>query len=124
MPHERPDAQELIEAVREFLSEVAVPNLPGQGGFHARVAANALAIVLREMAEGAELTGQEKARLKDILDRDEETEELNWRLVERIRNGDIPSPRADLLAHMRRTVRDKLLISNPKYLLPEDQPKP
>ena len=123
MPHERPDAPELIEAVREFLAEVAVPNLPGQGGFHARVAANALTIVLRELTQGPELSHQEKARLTHLLGQDDEAEVLNWALVKRIRSGDMPTPRHALLSHMRQTVRDKLLIANPKYLLPEDQPE-
>ncbi len=123
MPHERPDALELIEAVAEFLSEIAVPNLPGQYGFHARVAANALKIAGRELTDGAALTRRERQRLEALLDQTGEAEALNWQLVERLRAGELPASRPALLAHMQETVRDKLKIANPKYLLPEDQPE-
>ena len=48
----RPTAAELLEAVREFLSADAMPALPGELAFRARVAANAVAIVERELAMG------------------------------------------------------------------------
>jgi Domain of unknown function (DUF6285) len=123
MPHERPDAKELIEAVTEFLTERVVPSLPGQGGFHARVAANGLTIALRELEQGPALTAQEQTRLQSILGHNGEADVLNTELVENIRAGKLPADRSELLAHLRATVRDKLLISNPKYLLPEDRPE-
>ena len=46
----RPTARELLEAVREYLSEDVVPATKGRLSFHARVAANAVAIVERELA--------------------------------------------------------------------------
>lgn len=124
MPHERPDAKELIEAVTEFLTEKVVPNLPGQGGFHARVAANGLTIALRELNQGPALTAEERDRLHSILGHDGAAEDLNAELVENIRAGELPKDPTELLAHLRATVRDKLLIANPKYLLPEDRPDP
>ncbi len=132
MPHERPDAFELIEAVREFLMETVMPGMPGQAGFHARVAANALAIAGRELRENEALSAAEGDRLRRLLDGMDGTadgpaggtaEELNWRLIHQLRDGDLAVDRAALLDHMRRTVRDKLGLSNPKYLLPEDRPE-
>ena len=49
---DRPDARELLDAVRAFLEEQVVPALDGTRQFHARVAANVLAIVGRELATG------------------------------------------------------------------------
>jgi aminoglycoside phosphotransferase (APT) family kinase protein len=51
-PYGRPTARELLEAVREFLTGEVMPATSGQVAFHARVAANALAIVERELALG------------------------------------------------------------------------
>jgi aminoglycoside phosphotransferase (APT) family kinase protein len=51
-PHGRPTASELIEAVREFLVAEVMPATSGQLAFHARVAANALGIVARELELG------------------------------------------------------------------------
>jgi aminoglycoside phosphotransferase (APT) family kinase protein len=48
-PYGRPTASELVEAVREFLTDQVMPGTSGQLAFHARVAANALAIVGREL---------------------------------------------------------------------------
>ena len=53
-PYGRPTASELLEAVREYLLGSVMPGTTGQLAFHARVAANALAIVARELELGQE----------------------------------------------------------------------
>jgi aminoglycoside phosphotransferase (APT) family kinase protein len=67
-PYGRPTASELLEAVGEYLLGSVLPQTSGQLSFHARVAANALAIVGRELELGPELpdgdlAGQVAARL-------------------------------------------------------------
>jgi aminoglycoside phosphotransferase (APT) family kinase protein len=52
-PYGRPTATELLEAVREFLTGQVMPATTGQLAFHARVAANVLGIVARELEAGA-----------------------------------------------------------------------
>jgi aminoglycoside phosphotransferase (APT) family kinase protein len=51
-PHGRPTASELLEAVREFLTGQVMSATTGQLAFHARVAANILGIVARELELG------------------------------------------------------------------------
>jgi len=51
-PYGRPTVSELVEAVREFLTDQVMPGTSGQLAFHARVAANVLAIVGRELELG------------------------------------------------------------------------
>jgi aminoglycoside phosphotransferase (APT) family kinase protein len=51
-PYGRPTASELLDAVRGYLTEQVMPATSGQLAFHARVAANALAIVARELEIG------------------------------------------------------------------------
>jgi len=46
---DRPTSSELIEAVQHFLETDVVPALDGPKKFHARVAANVLGIVRREL---------------------------------------------------------------------------
>jgi aminoglycoside phosphotransferase (APT) family kinase protein len=48
--HGRPTARELLEAVRGYLSDDVMPGTKGRLSFHARVAANVIAIVERELA--------------------------------------------------------------------------
>ena len=47
--NDRPDARELLEAVRRFLADEAVPALNGHVRYQARVAANVVATVAREL---------------------------------------------------------------------------
>jgi aminoglycoside phosphotransferase (APT) family kinase protein len=49
--HGRPTARELVDAVRGFLADDVMVNTTGRLSFHARVAANMLAIVERELAQ-------------------------------------------------------------------------
>ena len=51
-PYGRPTASELLDAVRGYLTEQVMPATAGQLAFHARVAANVLAIVARELELG------------------------------------------------------------------------
>jgi aminoglycoside phosphotransferase (APT) family kinase protein len=51
----RPTASELLAAVQEYLLDTVMPATSGQLAFHARVAANALAIVARELELGQDL---------------------------------------------------------------------
>ena len=63
--HDAPSQKEMITAVKAFIDETAMPSLTGHAAFHARVASNVLATVLRELdirpsAEAAE-------RQRDVL---------------------------------------------------------
>lgn len=131
---DRPDARELLEAVRAFVEEQVVPALEGTRQFHARVAANVLAIVGRELAHGDDLLRAERRRLAALLEVTEEVgmdapgalaasvRALNERLAERIRRGDADDGpwRAAVLAHLRTTATERLAIANPKYAAPRD----
>ena len=65
---DRPTAIELLDAVRGFVERDVIPALDGTAKFHARVAANVLAIVARELAlEDAQLAA-EWQRLDGLLD--------------------------------------------------------
>ena len=57
--NDRPSAQELLEAVRRFLQDEALPALPAHLGYQARVAAKVVAIVAREIgSEDRHLRGE------------------------------------------------------------------
>lgn len=115
MPTDRPDALELIEAVKAFLREEAAPALDSRRGYHARVAANALDIALRELRQGAAMNDAERERLAKLLGRDGALDELNRVLASAIRNGGPTAGGKAVLAHLRQTAADKLAIVNPRY---------
>ena len=125
---DRPTKLELLEAVRRFLDVELLPDLDGVARFHARVAANVLAIVAREIErepdalpamynELAELLGTPQPAPVALGDLDRAVDALEQELVERIRAGDADSGafRAATLSALRVCVGERLAIANPKY---------
>ena len=106
---------ELVDAVRAFLEQRAMPELKGHTAFHARVAANALGIVARELKNGPEAARAEMERLKALLGHEGTLEELNRELCAAIRDGRLGLETQGLAEHLERTVRDKVAIDQPGY---------
>ncbi len=107
--------RELVDAVREFLETRAMTELKGHTAFHARVAANALAIVVRELDTGQRLAHEESARLRGLLALDGTLDELNRELCSRIRAGEMTLATPGLAEHLEKTTRDKVAIDQPGY---------
>ncbi|MDK1025085.1 MAG: DUF6285 domain-containing protein [Gammaproteobacteria bacterium] len=116
MPTDRPTASELLEAIREFLSEKVAPNVEGQLAFHVQVAGNVLAIVERTLQHGSTMDAEELQRLQELLTSDGNLMDLNHELAEKIRNGDLDEQREQVFEHLLKTVKDKLHLANPRYL--------
>ena len=112
---DQPSLRELIDAVREFLEKKAMPELMGHTAFHARVAANALAIASRQLEHGADTEREELARLQSLLGRSGTLEELNRALCEAIRSGNVDLVAPDLRHHLEQTTRAKIEIDQPGY---------
>src|SRR5262245_1854660 len=113
--HDRPSAAQLVAAARDFLERTALPELSGHSAFHARVAANALAIVERELALGAEQDAAERERLRALLGADGPLEAQNRALCGEIRAGRIGLETPGLLDHLRATTLAKLAVDQPTY---------
>ena len=116
MASDRPNATELIETVREFLHERLLPTMTGHAAFEVRIAANLLAIALRELEHGPKAVQAAHGRLARLVGRDGTVDELEAALVQRIQAGDLGIASEALRAHLWETVRDRLAIANPKYL--------
>jgi hypothetical protein len=112
---DRPDVQELLGAVREFLQDEALPRLEGRAQLHARVAANVIALVQRELALAPASDTTERARLEALLGRRGELAELNAELARRIRGRELAADDAQLLGHLWSTALEKLAVDNPGY---------
>jgi len=113
--YDPPTTAELVTAVREFLEEHAMPQLEGRAAFHARVAANALAIVARQLELAPAAEAAERERLGALLGSDGSLDDLNRELCRRIRSGDLDLDTPGLVAHLRRTTLDKLAVDQPRY---------
>jgi hypothetical protein len=94
---ERPTAQELAEAIQEFLAGEILPTLTDHRmRFRMLVAMNALGIVYREL--------EKLPREDDAAERE---------LAERIRAGDVPP---GTLERVKATLEARLLVDSPGYL--------
>lgn len=112
---DQPSALELVAAVREFIEKHAIPQLQGHTAFHARVAANALAIVGRELEHGTAASLSEQKRLTALLGIEDTLDRQNRELCRRIRAGQIPIDAPLLGEHLRETTLAKVAIDQPNY---------
>ena len=103
----RPTAAELVAAVADFLDNDVRAACGGQVGFHARVAANVLRIVERELLD--DTTGAVVAALDGLGFADEAS------LSRAIRGGQLDDRGEDVMACLRVLVRHRLSIAHPGY---------
>jgi len=112
---DQPSMLELVSAVRDFIEQRAMPELKGHTAFHARVAANALGIVARELEQGSTSAEVERKRLAALLGHDGALMDLNRELCKAIRDGGIGLETPGLAEHLALTTRDKVAIDQPNY---------
>ena len=115
--HDQPSVPELVQAVKNFIDETASPNLKGHAAFHARVASNVLATVLRDLDQRPEAETREKARLLALLSGppEQSVEALNREVSAQIQSGAMTSETPGLLEHLKTTTMAQVEIDQPRY---------
>ncbi len=108
-PHGSPSASELVEAVREWLERDVLASTEGRMRFHARVAANVLATVERELELGEHHRRDHAARLERLGVADDHE------LAAAIRGGELDDRIDEVRAVIRADVDDRLSVANPSY---------
>lgn len=105
-----PTAADLVDAVREFLSDEVLPATSGSVAFHARVAINALGIVHRQLTAdpGDAATYRDAVRALGYDD--------DAALTEAIAAGEFDDRSPELVALLSRAVTAKLAVDNPRLL--------
>jgi hypothetical protein len=114
-PRGIPTTAELVEAVREFLEREVMAQTEGALRFHARVAANVLGQIERELALGPARDAAHAERLAALGVADDAE------LARAIREGAFDDRLPELLAALRADVVEKLRIGNPRHLREEDR---
>jgi len=109
-----PKPEELTEAVARWIDEIR-PQLDPRNAFLARVAANALAAVTRELTLGEKAKAAAVQRLEPILGHGGTYQGLTWELCEKLRSGDLTAETPGLLAALRANTLDQLAIDQPGY---------
>lgn len=123
---DRPTAQELLRAAREFCERDLLPELSGRRWFHTRVLMNVLGILEREWDGEERAIRAEWERLRDLLGEAneppaslaairDEVRTRNAELGSRIRSGAMDDRWEGTMEALRATVAEKLAIANPGY---------
>ena len=115
--HDQPSVQELVAAVKSFIDETASPHLTGHAAFHARVASNALATVLRDLEQRPGAEAEEREGLLELLGGPDEqsVSDLNRLLSDRIQSGELTAMTPGLLSHLKKTVLAQVEFDQPRY---------
>ena len=126
---DRPTSVELLEAAADFVDRELVPAIEGAKQFQARVVANVMRIVAREIQLEdpavrrevkalAKLLGHDAPHLHSLDDLRKAATALGEELSAKIRAGDADSGawRTEVLAVVRQSVEDKLRVANPRYV--------
>ena len=112
---DEPTSVELLAAAIVFLRSRALPALTGALQFEARVTANALDIVLRQLQHGTTMEEAEAERLRGLLAMGGDLEALNRELCRRIAEGGVSLETEGLREHLRQTALDRTEIDQPTY---------
>ena len=126
---DRPTSVELLEAAADFVESELVPAVQGARQFQARVVANVMRVVAREIKLEdplvrnevkalARLLGHDSPHLHSLEDLRAAAVKMGEELTTRIRAGEADDGewRQQVLAVVRQSVEDKLRIANPRYL--------
>lgn len=107
--HGRPTAAELLEAVREWVDDEVRQASAGAIGFQSRVAANVLAMLMRENLHGPTMEAEHAERLRTLGIADEHA------FAAGIRSGSLSG---DLVIRaLAESVVDKLRVANPRWFV-------
>jgi hypothetical protein len=108
--HFYPSAEQLAEAVEEFLRNEVMPALEGRLHFQALVAANVMAVLRRELTDGSALAAAHAERLAALGFDDDAA------LIAAIRSGEVDERFGEIVAVLRPSVEAAVAIANPKHL--------
>ena len=109
-----PQTEELAEAVAGWIEQIR-PSLDPRNAFLARVAANAMATIGRELTQGPAAEARAVELMKGLLGHEAGFMELNSELCARIRAGDLTVETPGLLAALQVMASDQIAIDQPRY---------
>ena len=105
---------ELLEAVKGFLMDSAMPALSGRDQFNARVAANVLGIIDREQQFGPELAALDAAAVQQWLPGDPGSSTAPQQLSRALAAREIDAD-SDFFEYLKQRQLLVAAINNPRY---------
>lgn len=112
---DEPSPREILGAVAAFLRNSVILNSDPHTVFQARVAANALDLVCRQLEVGAACEAVEVQRLQELLGRAGTLAELNTALADALASGAMGLSSPGVSEHLRATTLEKLQVDQPNY---------
>jgi hypothetical protein len=112
---DQPTPTEIIAAVARFLKETVATETTGHTSFTARVAANALEMMGRQLTLAPAAEADEQARLESILNTSGTLASLNAELARRIAEGELDPADQAIADHLWTTTLAKLAVDQPNY---------
>ncbi len=112
---DQPTPSEVIGAVAAFLKTVVAAETTGATSFQARVAANALEMMRRQLDLAPAADAAERRRLNALLGHDGGLLELNAELSRRIATGEMDLTTPGLSDHLWAVTLAKLAVDQPTY---------
>lgn len=109
-PHDRPEAAEVLRAVRELLLDSVVPATDGMVAYHARIAARLVGMVERELVRGP---ADARRHIDDLAGLGYPDDAA---LAAATRAGELDDRGPELRAALRAAARARLEVSNPRHL--------
>lgn len=110
-----PSKEELLVSIINYIEKDVISELKGEKRFHAHVAKNSLNIILRQLKLEEKNNSLEEKRLKEILKIENDLEEMNKILCNKINNNEIDINDNKLIDHLYKTTMEKLSIDQPNY---------
>ena len=117
---DEPTVDELLATVARLLRDTLPPQLNAADAFQARVAANALELVRRELAQGDAARAATGQRLAQLLGRDGQEPplpELQAELARRIRAREFTPATPGLIDALRQHTLAKMAVEQPSHVL-------
>jgi hypothetical protein len=112
---DQPTPPEVLAAVAAFLRIVVAAETKGATSFQARVAANALEMMRRQLELAPAAEADERERLTALLGREGGLFELNSELSRRLEAGEVDLSTPGVRAHLWKTTMAKLAVDQPTY---------
>ena len=112
---DQPGPTEILAAVARFLKGTVAAETTGHTSFNARVAANALEMMIRQFDLAPAAEAAERARLEAILCTPGELVELNAEFARRIAAGELDPADPAVADHLWTTTLAKLAVDQPNY---------
>jgi|ERR1041385_950296 hypothetical protein len=110
-----PTPDEILETVAKLMRETLMPELSGRPAYLARVAANALDLVRRQIQLEPAADSTERERLTALLGKEGSLADLNRALCEAIESHAVGSGTPGLAEHLWATAVEKVAVDQPNY---------